>query len=68
MHRIVLRVPTAGHRCDQHVAEVDGERMLLTATEVGRRVASAICKRQSTVLQAEVRRDQWRAAAAIEPA
>lgn len=56
MHRIALYVPTAG-RCDQHAAEVDGVRMLMTATEIGRRVAGMICKRPSAELQASLRRD-----------
>ena len=55
MHRIALYVPTAG-RCDQHAAEVDGERALMTATEIGRRVAGMICKRPSVELQAAMRR------------
>lgn len=56
MHRIVLRVPGGGYRCDQHAAEVDGKRMLMTATQVGAVVASSIQKRPSQALQAEVRR------------
>lgn len=58
MHRITLHVPTAG-RCDQHAADVDGERLLMTATELGRRVAGMICKRPSVALQASVRREVW---------
>lgn len=57
MHTIDLRVPVDGHRCDQHAAEVDGRRELLTATQVGRRVAGMICKRPSLRDLAEVRRD-----------
>jgi len=56
MHELVLRVPTAG-RCDQHAAELDGQRLgLLTATAVGRLVAGWICKRESAALQADLRR------------
>ena len=64
MHSITLRVPTDGHRCDQHAAEIDGQRALMTATEVGRRVASMIHKRPSQALQADIRREQWTAAEA----
>jgi hypothetical protein len=62
MHRIALYVPTDGHRCDQHAAEVDGVRELLTATEVGRRVAGMIRKRPSIALRADLRRSEWVAA------
>ena len=56
---VTLLVPTCG-RCDQHAVVIDGERIgLLSATEIGRRVAAAIRKRPSVELQAEVRRDQW---------
>ncbi len=46
--RIDLVVPTHG-RCDQHAALIDGERCgeLLTATEIGRKVATVIAKRPS---------------------
>jgi len=56
MHTITLYVPTSG-RCDQHAAETDGQRCeaLLTATEVGRRVAAMICKRPSFAEQVQVR-------------
>ena len=59
MHRVVLHVPTPapGRRCDQHAAEIDGERELLTATEVGRRVAAMIAKRPSVELRADLRRE-----------
>jgi hypothetical protein len=57
MHRIALYVPTDGHRCDQHAAEVDGQRELMTATEIGRRVAGWIAKRPSVAWQAEMRRE-----------
>jgi hypothetical protein len=56
MRQLVLRVPTAG-RCDQHAAELDGQRLgLLTATAVGRLVAGWVCKRESAALQADLRR------------
>lgn len=61
-HSIRLYVPTCG-RCDQHAAEVDGVRVpLVTATDVGRRVAAMIRKRPSLSVIAEVRRDEWRGA------
>jgi len=60
-HRIALYVPTHG-RCDQHAAEVDGERRLVTATEVGRLVAGMIRKRPSVAVVAEVRREEWQMA------
>ena len=50
MHSIALYVPTSG-RCDQHAAEVDGERQLVTATAVGRLVAGWICKRPSVAMK-----------------
>lgn len=53
-HTIALYVPTAG-RCDQHAAEIDGERRLVTATEVGRLVAGMIHKRPSASVLAEMR-------------
>lgn len=64
MHRIALYVPTDGHRCDQHAAEVDGARMLLTATEIGAKVRGWIAKRPSIALRAGIRRMEWRAAEA----
>ena len=64
MHRIALYVPTDGHRCDQHAAEVDGVRELLTATEIGAKVRGWIAKRPSVALQADIRRMEWRAAVA----
>lgn len=64
LNRITLHVPTAG-RCDQHAADVDGERSLMTATEVGRRVAAMILKRPSVALQASIRREEWAAAGRI---
>jgi hypothetical protein len=56
MHTLTLYVPTAG-RCDQHAAEVDGQRCasMLTATEIGRQIAAWICKRPSIALQAQER-------------
>lgn len=57
MHRIVLRVPVGQYRCDQHAAEVDGQRKLMTATAVGQRVASMIAKRPSLALRADMRRE-----------
>ena len=62
---IDLYVPTSG-RCDQHATVIDGERVgLLSATEIGRRVAAAIRKRPSIDLQAEIRRDEWREAVRV---
>lgn len=61
---VELLVPTIG-RCDQHAVVIDGRRVgLLSATEIGRRVANLIRKRPSIVAQAEVRRDDWRCAIA----
>lgn len=55
MHTIRLYVPTSG-RCDQHAAEIDGARGgLLTATEIGRKVAGWVCKRPSVSMLAESR-------------
>lgn len=56
LHTITLYVPTHG-RCDQHAAEIDGQRCeaMLTATEIGRRVAAMIYKRPSLALQAQDR-------------
>ena len=51
-HTIALFVPMAG-RCDQHAAEIDGERRLVTATEIGRLVAKMIAKRPSVALLAD---------------
>ena len=59
---IDLYVPTAG-RCDQHATLIDGERVgLLSATQIGVMVRDAIRKRPSVAVQAEIRRDEWRAA------
>lgn len=56
---VTLLVPTCG-RCDQHAVVIDGERVgLLSATEIGRRVAAAVRKRPSHAVQAEIRRDEW---------
>ena len=55
MRSITLYVPTSG-RCDQHAAEIDGQRRgLLTATEVGRMVAGMLAKRPSLRLRAAMR-------------
>jgi hypothetical protein len=51
--RIALYVPARGHRCDQHA---DASGALLTATDIGRRVAAAIRKRPSLAAQADMRR------------
>jgi len=61
MHSIVLRVPASGCRCDQHAAEVDGQRepKVMTATAVGQRVAAMIAKRPSLAVQAEMRALCW---------
>lgn len=56
MHRIALFVPTSG-RCDQHAVDIDGERALMTATDIGRRVASMIYKRPSLALQSQIKRE-----------
>lgn len=65
-HRIALYVPTAG-RCDQWAAEVDGVRVpMMTATDAGATVRGWIAKRPSVSVQAEIRRDEWRAAVAME--
>jgi hypothetical protein len=58
-HTLRLYVPTAG-RCDQHAAEIDGARAdrMLTATDVGRLVASWIDKRPSRDQLADWRRDE----------
>ena len=56
---VTLFVPTSG-RCDQHATVIDGQRVgLLSATEIGRRVAAAIHKRPSDALLADARREQW---------
>lgn len=50
-----LYVPTHG-RCDQHAAVIDGVRVgLLSATEIGRKVAAALRKRPSFALRCEAR-------------
>lgn len=55
---VTLLVPTGG-RCDQHATLIDGERVgLLSATEIGRRVAAAIRKRPSIEVLADIRRDE----------
>jgi hypothetical protein len=70
MHTIRLYVPTHG-RCDQWAGEIDGQRCeaMLTATEVGRRVAAMICKRRSQTAQAQERAEavaEWRRVNAAE--
>lgn len=60
-HRIELRVPVRGCRCDQHAGEVDGERRLVSATQVGRIVAGWIERRPSGEVWAE-----WRQVAKAE--
>ena len=61
MHRIDLYVPAngAGARCDQHAAEIDGVRALMTATQIGAKVRGWISKRPSVALVADIRRAQW---------
>ena len=56
LHRITLRVPVDGFRCDQHAAEVDGARELVTATRVGKIVAGWVMKRPSVDAMADARR------------
>lgn len=59
---VTLYVPTHG-RCDQHAAVIDGQRVgLLSATEIGRRVAAMIHKRPSDAVLADMRRDDLEAA------
>jgi len=55
---VQVYVPTHG-RCDQHAAVIDGERVgLLSATEIGRRVAAALRKRPSFAERCEARNYQ----------
>lgn len=61
-HEITLRVyvPHGPARCDQHAMMIDGQRIgLLSATEIGRKVAAMIPKRQSQAIQADIRREAW---------
>lgn len=60
MHRIDLFVPSdaAGARCDQHAALIDGDRALMTATQIGTMVRGWIAKRPSVALVADIRREQ----------
>ena len=59
---VTLYVPTHG-RCDQHAAVIDGQRVgLLSATEIGRRVAAMIRKRPSDAVLADMWRDDLEAA------
>lgn len=56
LHRIDLLVPEHG-RCDQHGAKVDGKLCsMMTATEIGRRIAGWIFKRPSLAILDERRR------------
>lgn len=53
---VQVYVPTSG-RCDQHAAVIDGVRVgLLSATDIGRKVASMLCKRPSLAIQCDMRR------------
>ena len=64
---VVVRVyvPTCAARCDQHALELDGKRVgIRSATQIGVLVRDAIHKRPSVAIQADVRRDEWRAAMA----
>lgn len=65
MHRIDLVVPAdgSGARCDQHAAMIDGDRALMTATQIGAKVRGWIAKRPSVALIADIRRDEFLAAA-----
>jgi hypothetical protein len=67
MHRIDLYVPAegSGARCDQHAAMIDCERALMTATQVGAKVRGWIAKRPSMALVADIRRDEYQAAASM---
>lgn len=61
---IDLYVPSSG-RCDQHATVIDGERAgLLSATQIGAMVRGWVRKRPSADDEAEIRRDEWRAAQA----
>ncbi len=52
---IDLYVPAGSARCDQHAVVIDGERVgLLSATEIGRRVAARSGERRCAV-----RRTRW---------
>ena len=62
MHRIDLYVPAGSARCDQHAAMIDGDRALMTATQIGAKVRGWIAKRPSTALIADIRRDDYAAA------
>lgn len=58
LHTLTLYVPTNA-RCDQFPAEIDGQRcdVMLTPTEVGKRVAAMVYKRPSQAIQAQLRRE-----------
>ena len=58
---ITLYVPRAG-RCDQHAVTIDGKvRPMVTATEIGRMVASMIYKRPSVAVLGEFRKNGFSA-------
>ncbi len=66
MHRIDLYVPAGSARCDQHAGMVDGRRVpMVTATEIGAKVRGWIAKRPSLALVADIRRDEYQAAASM---
>jgi len=58
MHRVDLYVPAGSARCDQHAALIDGDRALMTATQIGTMVRGWIAKRPSVALVADIRREQ----------
>lgn len=64
---IVLYVPTSG-RCDQHAAEIDGERVgLLSASQIGVKVREMVRKRPSIEAMTDHQRIILREAAPHEP-
>lgn len=60
---VLVYVPTCDCRCDQHAVDIDGERRLMSATEIGRAVAARIAKRPSVALVADIRREDYADAA-----
>ena len=53
---VVLYVPTSG-RCDQHAAEIDGQRVgLLSASQIGVKVRETVRKRPSVEALEDSRR------------
>lgn len=53
---VVLYVPTSG-RCDQHAAEIDGQRVgLLSASQIGVKVRETVRKRPSVEALEDFRR------------